>query len=101
MESRRCVFEALLKLELLIEILIRRKQIRAEFSESRSMELVGSRFAYQAYDAGATALVRGGCVLGLHSDFLYRVFGNLHGWHDRGRIVFRDPNRAAVDHVVD
>ena len=52
-------------------------------------------------DAGGAALVSGGRVLGFHADLVDGVFGEIDGGDDGGGVVFRNAERAAVDHVID
>src|SRR5271170_1997055 len=101
MKALRRVGEAAQKLALLVEVIIRGKNVRPENSEGVAMEFVAAGFTRQADDAGCTALVGSWSVLCFDSIFVHAVFRNFRHGNDGGNIVFRDPQRTAVKHVID
>ncbi len=100
MEGGRRVGRSAGKLALLVEVLVRRQRVGAENTKHIPVKLVRARFAHQADHARSAALVRRRSVLGLHARLLHRVFGNFHRRNNRPRIIFGDPQRAAVQHVI-
>ena len=88
------------QLALLEEVIVGGENVRPENSEGVAMEAVTAGLAGQADNARASALVRGRRVLGFDAVFVHAVFRNLRHGDDGSDIVFRNPQRATVEHVI-
>ena len=64
------------------------------------MKFIGAGLTHQADDTGRTALVGGWRILRLHANFFDTIFRNIHCRNNRGGIIFRNSDRAAIEHVV-